>query len=199
MSDKKIKINEEKQNIWSLIRETAILLIVAYVLALIFQAFLYQPFKVEQGSMTPTLIEGQRIFVSKIGYRFGSPHRGDIVTLRSPKEPPMMTLRLGLIPVKEKRTLVKRIIGLPGETIKVEDGKTYINGKILSEDYVKFPDYTGFGPYKVPKNHYFAMGDNRANSRDSRDLAGIGPIPAENIIGKALIVYWPLNKIHILH
>lgn len=192
------KTQKKKQSFWGFIGETALLIVIAYVLALLFQSFLYQPFKVEQTSMTPTLQEGERIFISKIGYRFNSPKRADIITLQSPKEPPMLTFRLGLIPVNEKRTLVKRIIGLPGETINIEKGKVYIDGKLIKEPYVKYTDISDFGPYKVPKKYYFVMGDNRAGSRDSRDLAGIGPIPKENILGKALIVYWPVPSVRFL-
>lgn len=198
MSEKKQSV-EKKQSIWQVIKETAILLIVAYILALLFQTYLYQPFKVEQSSMMPTLIEAERIFVSKLTYSFNNPQRGDIITLKSPKEPPMLTFRLGLIPVKEKRTLVKRIIGLPGETIKVDAGFVFINNKRIKESYIVYNDYSDFGPYKIPKDHYFVMGDNRAGSRDSRDMVGIGPVPRKNILGKALIVYWPLNKVRYLY
>lgn len=249
-NNQEIKIEQEpekKQSTWELIKETAVLLIIAYILALLFQTFLYQPFKVEQGSMTPTLLDGERIFVSKIGYQFSNPSRGDIVTLLSPKEPPIekssgligvgiiilsfiliisiidvirersrkhltelgtvvfiialivLLFKLGYIPLKEKRTLVKRIIGLPGETIRIRNGKTYINGKLIKEKYVVYPDYSDLGPYKIQKNNYFVMGDNRAGSHDSRDLSGIGPIPRKNILGKANIIYWPINKIRLLN
>lgn len=187
----------KKNSFWGFITETALLLIVAYILAILFQTFLYQPFKVEQGSMTPTLIEGERIFVSKISYIFGKPKRKDIVTLLSPKEPPMPTLKYGIFPVMEKRTLVKRIIGLPGDTVVIKAGKTYINGKAIDEPYIKLPDPADYGPYEVPKNNYFAMGDNRAGSRDSRDPS-IGFIPAKNILGKAVVVYWPINDVRLL-
>lgn len=157
--------------------------VVAVLLAVVIRLFILAPFYIPSGSMEPTLRIGDRIIVSKISYVFKEPQRGDVVVFRYPLDP--------------SRDFVKRLVGLPGETVSLRNGRLYINGQPVPEDYLpgdmKFAD---FGPVRVPAGYYFVLGDNRNNSDDSRVW---GPLPRQNIIGKAVLVYWPPQRIRILH
>lgn len=157
--------------------------VIAVVLAALIRIFIFSPFYIPSGSMEPTLQIGDRIIVSKLNYYFEEPSRGDIMVFRFPLDP--------------SRDFVKRVIACGGETVAVRNSQLYINGKPVDEDYLpgdlQFPD---FGPVKVPEGSYFVMGDNRNNSDDSRRW---GPVPQEYIVGKAIFIYWPLNRIGLLH
>jgi len=158
-------------------------ILIAVVLAVLIRVFVLAPFFIPSGSMIPTLLEGDRIIVSKITYRFTEPQRGDIVVFKYPKD--------------TSKDYVKRLIGLSGETVALKNNQLYINGQAMPESYlpagVHFSDY---GPEQVPEGEYFMLGDNRQNSEDSRYW---GSMPRKNVIGKALFIYWPLNRIGILH
>jgi len=157
--------------------------VIAVLLAVVIRLFILAPFYIPSGSMEPTLQIGDRIIVSKLAYRFGEPRRGDIVVFKYPLDP--------------SRDFVKRLIGLPGETVALRDNRLYINGQLVEENYLP-PDihFADFGPVKVPPGYYLMLGDNRNNSDDSRVW---GPLPRENIIGKAILIYWPLERIGLLH
>lgn len=137
--------------------------------------------RVESVSMQPTLFAGNFVVVNKLSYRFGEPSRGDIIVFRYPPDP-------------ELDPYIKRVIGLPGEHVLVEDGKVYINGVRISEPYLETQTQQG-GEWTVPQDGLFMMGDNRNNSSDSRAW---GMVPLENVIGKAFIVYWPPEKWEVL-
>ena len=137
--------------------------------------------RVESVSMQPTLFAGNFVVVNKLSYRFGEPSRGDIIVFRYPPDP-------------ELDPYIKRVIGLPGEHVLVEDGKVYINGVRISEPYLKMQTQQG-GEWTVPQDELFMMGDNRNNSSDSRAW---GMVPLENVIGKAFMVYWPPEKWEVL-
>ncbi|MFW6022776.1 MAG: signal peptidase I [Halanaerobiaceae bacterium] len=158
-------------------------LIIAGVLAFFIITFVAQSFVVDGQSMEPTLHNGERLFVNKFIYRFHSPERFDIVVF-NPRG------------VSGTR-YIKRVIGLPGETVHISDGITYINGEPLDEDYIKEPVRGDYGPYQVPEGNVFVMGDNRNHSADSR-LSYVGYVDYDSISGKAFWVYWPLNKIRII-
>lgn len=165
------------------VREVLESVVIAVILAVIIRVFLFQFFVIPSGSMKPTLTNGDMIAANKIIYRFSEPKRGDIVVFKYPLNP--------------DRDFVKRLIGLPGEKVLIKNNNLYIDGKISAEPYLpkglKFGD---FGPFTVPKDKYFMMGDNRNNSSDSRVWGGM---PKENVIGKASIIYWPINRVRILH
>lgn len=166
------------------IKEILESIIVAVVLAFIIRYFLFQPFYIPSGSMEPTLKVGDRIIVNKLLYRFSSPKRGDIMVFKYPVNP--------------DRDFIKRVIGLPGETIEIKDSKVYIDGKILEQPFLP-PNLKydrNFAPIKIGEHQYFMMGDNRNNSEDSRFW---GTLPEKNIVGKAMFVYWPSNRIKQLH
>ncbi|GAB4264089.1 signal peptidase I [Thermincola ferriacetica] len=151
---------------------------IAVILAFVIRVFLFQPFYIPSGSMEPTLQPGDRIIVNKFLYRFKEPARGDIIVFKYPRNP--------------KRDFIKRVIGLPGETVEIRDSVLYINGKKVDQPYLpKGLRYGSYGPVKVPEGSYFMMGDNRNNSEDSRVW---GTLPRENIVGKAMLIYWPLAR-----
>ena len=128
-------------------------------------------FRIEQVSMQPTLHEGEYVIVDKVSYLLHPPDRGDIIVFKHPGE-----------------DLIKRVIGLPGDTIEIRGGRVYINGSVLNEPYIKEPILSTLSAQKIEAGRYFVMGDNRNNSSDSR---AFGPIPAGDMIGRAAIIYWP--------
>lgn len=136
--------------------------------------------RVENISMIPTFQEGEMLFVNKLAYRFGSVERGDIVTFHYPLDP--------------KLSFIKRAIGLPGDVVEIGNGQVRVNGVVLNEPYIVTPvDYSG--KWTVPVNSLFVLGDNRPDSADSHVW---GFVPYSDLVGKVLMVYWPLNAIHIV-
>ena len=133
--------------------------------------------------MIPTMEINDRLIVNKVIYRLVEPSRGDIILFQSP--------------YKDDKEFVKRLVGLPGETIEVKQGIIYINGEqlILAGVNVR-RDYSYFGPRTIPEGHYFVMGDNRANSADSRVW---GFVSHDDLIGKATFTFWPINRAQLLH
>jgi signal peptidase I len=146
--------------------------------------FVYQPVKVEGGSMEPGLEDQERIFINKLVYRLESIERGDIVVFHYPRDP--------------QKSFIKRVIGLPGDRIYISYGHVYVNGKPLLEPYVPsdYLDARSYPELIVPSNSYYVLGDHRSMSNDSRE---IGPIARHYIYGKAVFGYWPLEKMGILH
>lgn len=138
--------------------------------------------RVESISMQPNLYAGDFVIVNKLAYKFGQPQRGDIIVFRYPPDP-------------EQTPYIKRIIGLPGDQIHIEGGDVYVNGKRLTETYIDVSTNRG-GDWSVPDDSLFVLGDNRNNSSDSRAW---GMVPLENIIGKAIVIYWPPENWRVLH
>ena len=193
----------------SFLRELPVLLLVAFLLALLIKTFLVQAFYIPSASMENTLLVGDRVLVNKLVYRFHPPRRGDIIVFEDPTptaEPhrnPVsafvhwLTEGLGVTSNPEK-DFIKRVIALPGETIEINEGKVFINGKQLNEPYLNpIPDLSSFGPEKVPPGRLFVMGDNRANSNDSR--RGLGTIPYDKVVGRAFVIIWPPSRVQWLH
>lgn len=145
--------------------------------------FVYQPVKVEGGSMEPGLEDQERIFINKLVYRWESIGRGDIIVFRFPRDP--------------RKSFIKRVIGLPGDKVHISYGHVYVNGKQLHEDYVpeEFMDTRSYPEIIVPQNAYFVLGDHRSMSNDSREF---GPVGRGYIYGKAVFGYWPMEKLGIL-
>jgi signal peptidase I len=166
--------------------EWVIVLLVALGVAVGMRTFVVQTFYIPSGSMEPTLNIGDRILVDKLSYHLHAVHRGDIIVF---SRPPGETLEPGV------NDLVKRVIGLPGETISGQDGQVFINGKALPEPWLPKGVVTGnFSPVKIPKGYYFVMGDNRGFSSDSRVF---GPISGSLIVGRVVMRIWPLSHITI--
>lgn len=133
--------------------------------------------RVESISMQPTLHAGNFVLVNKVAYKLGSPERGDVIVFRYPPDP-------------EQVPYIKRIVGLSGDSIRIYDGKVYVNDQLMVEPYIASATHQG-GEWTVPENSLFVMGDNRNNSSDSRSW---GMVPMGNVIGKAEVVYWPPDK-----
>lgn len=139
--------------------------------------------RVENISMKPTLHEGQFILVNKLAYRpgLGEFKRGDVVVFHYPRNP--------------EEDYIKRLIGLPGDTVMIQDGKVFVNGQMLDEPYIAAaPAYNN--TWSVPEGQLFVLGDNRNQSSDSHSW---GFVPIENVVGKAMVVYWPLAELKLLN
>ena len=156
---------------------------IAVGVAVVVRVFLFQPFYIPSASMVPTLEVGDKVLVNKLSYKLHDIHRGDIIVFAAP--PGEAT--------PEVKDLVKRVIGLPGDTVqgKAGDG-IYINGRKLNEPYLPEGITTkDFGPVQVPAGELFVMGDNRMESKDSTVF---GPIQANSVVGRVFLRYWPLNR-----
>jgi signal peptidase I len=177
--------------------EWVVLIAAALVIALVVKAFLFQAFYIPSDSMVPTLKTHDRVIVNKLSYDLHSVHRGDIVVFTTPKgadgKPIDPTIK----------DLVKRVIGLPGETVSEKNGHVLVNGKALAESYLPAGTVSDCAAFKadcfpsgpLPANQYWVMGDNRAGSRDSRSF---GAIKKSEIVGRVFLRIWPLNRLGIL-
>jgi len=165
--------------------------VIAAILAIVIRTFLLGPYKIPTGSMRPTFMEGDRIFVDKLSYRFHEPERGDIIVFK--------------YPLDKSKDFVKRLVGLPGDKIEIHDGKLIINGRLIddppfSEYYYYNRDDWDFGKHGqiivVPEDSFFAMGDNSAQSSDSRNW---GFVPRKNMVGKAFLIWWPPKRVKLVN
>jgi signal peptidase I len=167
---------------FSLLRDIAI----SVVLAVILIVFIYQPVKVEGTSMMPGLTDQERIFINKYTYKLGadSVARFDLVVFNYPYDP--------------SQSYIKRIIGIPGDTVEIDEGRVLLNGRRLEEPYVpeEYRDHRSIAKEVVPPAHYFVLGDHRSSSNDSRVW---GFVDRKEIYGKAVFIYWPPNKIGRVH
>jgi signal peptidase I len=167
-------------SIWSAlswVRDLAFSVLIAVILIV----FIYQPVKVEGTSMMPTLTDQERIFINKFTYHLGlgSIDRGDMVVFWFPLEP--------------TKSYIKRVIGLPGDTVYIDAGQVYVNGRLLTESYVPedYRDRVSWEEHHIPPGEYFVLGDHRSSSSDSRTW---GLVKRDAIYGKAVFVYWPLKN-----
>jgi signal peptidase I len=166
--------------------EYVLILLVSFALVFGFvRPFVVEAFWIPSESMVPTLLVGDRVLVNKFIYRFKGPERGEIVVFESVES--------------SEEDLIKRVVGVPGDEVAVRRGRLYLNGEPRKEPYVvedpcrrNLPKTCAFGPTTVPEGHVFVMGDNRANSRDSRFF---GPLPEGNIEGKTFLRFWPPGRI----
>ncbi len=150
--------------------------VISVMIAGLIIVFLYQPVKVEGTSMMPRLQDQERIFINKFVYKFEPIRRGDIVVFWYPLDP--------------SKSYIKRVIGLPGETVKISGGRVFVNGRPLAEPYVlaDYLDHQNYPPIYVEPDHYYVLGDHRTSSNDSRSW---GTVAQNFIYGKAVLVYWP--------
>jgi signal peptidase I len=151
-------------------------LLISAVASIFIITFLYQPVRVEGTSMLPRLEDRDRLFINKFAYHFSAIERGDVVVFHYPRDP--------------EKSYIKRVIGLPGDRLRIDHGTVWINGYPQSENYVPedFRDSRSYAEIVVPENTYFMMGDHRSISSDSREF---GPVDRSLIYGKAVFVYWP--------
>lgn len=198
----RMKQENSRFKINPVIKEWIESIVIALILALVIRTFIVQAYKIPTGSMRMTLLEGDRILVNKFIYGAKIPFtnhrlpalrqikRGDVIVFIYPEDP--------------KKDFIKRVVGLPGETIEIRYGNIYINGE-LNKDPVLYNRFyynkldSGFGRegeiIKIPESSYYVLGDNSNSSKDSRYW---GFVPKNNILGKAILVYWPLNRIRIV-
>ncbi len=193
-------LSREERKPRSVFREYFEALLWAVILALVIRTFVVQAFKIPSGSMKPTLLIGDHLLVSKSSYgvklpfsdrmliTLGAPERGDIVVFKFPED--------------RDKDFIKRVIGLPGESVEVRNKQVYIDGRPLDDPWGRYSDRVilppgvqprdNFGPVKVPPEHYLVMGDNRDQSYDSRFWFGGkgGFVPMKDILGRAVIIYW---------
>jgi signal peptidase I len=153
-------------------------LAVALGLAIVIMIFLYQPVKVEGTSMNPLLSDQERIFINKFIYRFEPIERGDVVVF--------------WYPLDRSKSFIKRVVGLPGETVEIRAGNVYVNGRELPDQFVPpgYLDGSNYPARRIPQGEYFVMGDHRDSSNDSRVF---GSVPRSYIYGKAVFAYWPVD------
>jgi signal peptidase I len=151
------------------------------LIAVVLIVFIYQPVKVEGTSMMPALTDQERIFINKFTYRFGigGIERGDMVVF--------------WFPLDTTKSYIKRVIALPGDSVEIDRGMVSVNGKPLAEDYVpaEYRDHMSYRKTTIPPGNYFVLGDHRSSSNDSRAW---GPVERKYIYGKAVFVYWPIEK-----
>jgi signal peptidase I len=176
--------------------------VTALIIAVLIKTFLVQPFWIPSESMLDTIHVNDRVMVNKLAYRFGEPQRGDVVVFENPSEPdtdesiPEAVIRSVLeavgIRTRGEDDLIKRVVGLPGETITISDNRVHVDGVAIDEPYldedVVMPDE---GPFQVGEDEVFVMGDNREFSFDSRRF---GNIPLEDLVGRAFVIIWPLSN-----
>jgi signal peptidase I len=196
------ELEEEDEDRHSFLREIPVLVLLALVVALIIKTFLVQAFFIPSSSMEPTLMPGDRVLVNKMAYRFGDPHRGDVVVFENPNEAALPDrnavealfhwLGEGLgLQQPENEDLIKRVIGLPGDTIAIRDHTVVVNDHPIAEPYLTkkaLGSMSDYGPVTVPHGELFVLGDNRGNSSDSRV---IGSVPEGNVVGRAFVIIWP--------
>lgn len=179
--------------------EYALTVVVAIVIALAVQAYIVKPYRVPTPSMANTVRAGDRVLIDRVLYGHRGIERGDIVVFRGG-------------PMVDRQVLLKRVVGLPGDVLSIEDGRLTVNGRPAEDDYVRHidggpePTQPGPGgpdapwslqtPYEVPEGFYYVLGDHRSDSFDSRFW---GPVAREALIGRAMAVYWPLAGVRALH
>lgn len=180
-----VKQASASAKVWRSWQENVILIAIALCLALFIRTFIAEPRYIPSDSMVPTLHTGDRLVVEKISYRFHPPITGDIIVF----QPPAELQRRGY---PKDQAFIKRVIGVPGEIVSGANGKVYLNGQPLQENYIAEPANQPFPPMQVPEDNFFVMGDNRNDSNDSRYW---GFLPRQNIIGRAAFRFWPLDRI----
>lgn len=179
-----MKQKRNNENIKNTILSWAITIAIALALALLINNVLIVNASVPSGSMETTIMTGSRMFGLRVSYWGSDPVRGDIIIFKYPDDP--------------SKNFVKRVIGMPGDTVEIIDGVTYVNGEELEETYLnETPADLDFGPYEVPEDSYFVMGDNRNHSNDSRMWKNTY-VPRNAVLGKAVFCYWPMNRIGVL-
>ena len=197
---------------WAAAREVAILLGLAVVVAILVKTFVAQAFWIPSGSMIPQLEINDRVVVSKLAYRLHEPRRGDVIVFEAPPSQQPHTVQHDALVVSWLRSageaiglvapstedFIKRVIGLPGDTVEARNGVVFVNGRRLIEPYLPPGTTTSdFGPVVVPPGHLWVLGDNRGDSCDSRCFPE-GPITRSSVVGRAILRVWPPTHLSFL-
>jgi len=162
-----------------LIFEVVKVVVISLAIILPIRMFLVQPFYVEGASMEPNFYQNEYLVIDELSYRFNAPERGQVIIFKNPQN--------------TRNYFIKRIIGLPGETVEIKDGHVYINEAQLEEKYIEHVSADSHSPITLANNEFFVMGDNRVNSFDSRQL---GPIKQDYFIGRVWFRGWPLDRVN---
>lgn len=170
-------------SVWKEVKDWIVSIVVALALAFLIRTFIVELYIVEGPSMRPTLETQERLVVNKFIYRFRPPEKGEILVFRYPRD--------------KSRDFIKRVIATEGDTIEIKEGRVYVNDKLITEDYILEKTRSEYARATVPKGTIFVMGDNRNNSEDSR-FVDVGFVPYDLIKGKAVVVFWPLDKLKSL-
>ena len=176
------------RSLWLFFLDFLETIVVSLAIFAVVYIFLFQPHQVDGQSMTPNFQNGEYILTDKISYRIHAPNRGDVVVFHSPQD--------------ERVDFIKRILGVPGDTIKIQSGYVYLNGTKLEEEYLNDPGAVLSGRFlrensevKIPAGQYFVMGDNRSHSSDSREW---GLVTSGGIVGRAFFRYWPISDFGVV-
>lgn len=173
-----------KSSLWRGVWENVQVIAIALVISLLVRLLIAEPRYIPSDSMVPTLEIGDRLIVEKVSYYFRDPKRGEIVVFKPPEQLQRQGYELN-------QAFIKRVIGTEGDTVAVRDGRVYIDGEVLPEDYIAEPPSYQFPPIPVPEDQAIVLGDNRNNSNDSHIW---GFLPEENVIGRAVFRFWPLSR-----
>jgi len=174
-------VSSSGEDIAALLKEVGQTLLLALLLALLIRGFLVETYLVYGPSMEPSLHEGERLLVNKLVYRFREPSPGEIVVFNEPGD--------------NGRNLVKRVVAVSGQKLEIRNGDVFVDGSLVRETYVISASNDSLPAHEVPEEMVFVMGDNRANSLDSRYF---GPVPHDYVRGRAFIIFWPLSRFNIL-
>ncbi len=176
-------LSEEPGSTQTTMRSWARDLLLSIIVSIFIIVFLYQPVRVEGTSMLPRLEDQDRLFINKLAYRVGEIHRGDVVVFQ--------------YPLDRQKSYIKRVIALPGDDLRIDHGRVYLNGELVKEPYVppRYADDRSQPEEVVPPHEYFVMGDHRSISSDSREF---GPVERNLIYGKAAFVYWPFDQVGVV-
>ncbi len=177
------------RKVYIFLLDTVQTLLIVFAVFLVIYVFLFRPFQVSGSSMYPTFFDKQYILTNIVALRFGRPKQGDVVVFKAPNDP--------------EKDYIKRVIGVPGDSVMIRNGDVYVNGKLLDQSAYLQPSVKTYGgaflregvATVVPSDYYFVLGDNRPGSSDSREW---GFVPIKSVIGESFFVYWPLNKMEII-
>ena len=179
-----VKNEVPKKSIKQEIFEWIMVFVVAAALAFVVRTFIFEPVRVDGASMMDTLVDGEYMIATKFDYLLGDPERFDIVICNYPN-------------TNDGMYRVKRVIGMPGDIIQLLSGQLYINGEHVEQDFDMHSITANYGPYTVPQDHYFVLGDNRNNSKDSRSVM-VGPLSRDEIKGHVRAVVFPFSKMRLM-
>ena len=189
----KSELDSQRGSIGNFILEFVQSIVLALSVFVLLYLFVAQPNEVKGNSMLPNFINGEYLLTDKLSYQFGKPNRGDVVVFKAPPSEPC---------AENECEYIKRVIGVPGDRVRVVNGRVYLNGELLGQDFLPADVITEQGEFNeegvektVPEGQYLCFGDNRSHSRDGREF---GPIKKETVVGRAFLRYWPISQLGLV-